>query len=108
MSNSQEDYLSILKRIKEKEDQVQVEIEKHRHSIEKDIKDLQEGLENVISETKIEGKKMVEENVKHAKQEASKEAEQIIGDAEKKSKSISFNSNKQNMKNIIEILLSKM
>jgi vacuolar-type H+-ATPase subunit H len=51
---------------------------------------------------------MVEENVKHAKQEASNEAEQIIGDAEKKSKSISFNSNKQNMKNIIEILLSKM
>ncbi|MGB9169690.1 MAG: hypothetical protein WCB31_12270 [Nitrososphaeraceae archaeon] len=108
MSNSQEDYLSILKRIKEKEDQVQVEIEKHRQSIEKDIKNLQEELENVISETKIEGKKMVEESVKKAKVEASKEAEQIIGDAEIKSKSISFNSNKQNMKNIIEILLSKM
>jgi hypothetical protein len=37
MSNSQEDYLSILKRIK-KGRSVQVEIEKHRQSIEKDIK----------------------------------------------------------------------
>jgi vacuolar-type H+-ATPase subunit H len=51
---------------------------------------------------------MVEESVKHAKQEASKEADQILADAEKKSKSISFNSGKENIVNIIEILLSKM
>lgn len=108
MSDSQQDYISILKRIKEKEDQVQVEIEKHRVSIEQDIKNLQDELENLISETKIEGKKMVEESVKHAKQEASKEADQILVDAEKKSKSISFNSGKENIVNIIEILLSKM
>jgi stress response protein YsnF len=57
MSDSQQDYISILKRIKEKEDQVQVEIEKHRVSIEQDIKNLQDELENLISETKIEGKK---------------------------------------------------
>ena len=108
MSDSQEDYITTLKRIKEKEDKVQVEIEEHRRSIETDLKIIQEELENAVSESKIEGKKLVEESVRTAKEQATKEADQIMADAEKKSKSISFSSDKQNIKDIIEILLSKM
>ena len=108
LSDSQEDYITTLKRIKEKEDKVQVEIEEHRRSIETDLKIIQEELENAVSESKIEGKKLVEESVRTAKEQATKEADQIMAYAEKKSKSISFSSDKQNIKDIIEILLSKM
>lgn len=41
MSNTQEEYLHSLKRIKEVEDKVQVEIETHRTLIEEEINSLQ-------------------------------------------------------------------
>jgi vacuolar-type H+-ATPase subunit H len=106
MSNSQEQYIESLKRIKETEEKVQSEIETHRTQIEKEIKDLNSELENAIAVTKTDGKKMVETNLEQARNSASKEADEILKYAENKSKDMSINFDQQTVKEIIKILLS--
>ena len=108
MSNTQEEYLHSLKRIKEVEDKVQVEIETHRKLIEEKINSLQKDLENAIAESKVQGEILVEKSIEEAKLNASKEADKIMEEAEKKSQTISIHIDQQTIKKIIEIFLSGM
>jgi V/A-type H+-transporting ATPase subunit G/H len=103
---SQKKYIEHLKLIKEAEDKVQTEIEAHRKLIEEEINHLQEEFESTIAVSKVEGKKIIEKSIEQARDNATKEANKIINDAETKSKTISFPSDPQIIKNIIEILLS--
>lgn len=103
---SQKKYLEHLKLIKEAEDKVQTEIEAHRKLVEEEINRLQEDFESTIETSKLEGKKIIEKSIEQARENATKEANKIIDDAEAKSKTISFHSDPQIIKNIIEILLS--
>lgn len=105
---SQKKYIEHLKLIKEAEDKVQTEIEAHIKLVEEEINHLQEEFESTIEATKIEGKKIIEKNIEQARENATKEANKIIDDAEAKSKTISFHSDPQIIKNIIEILLSEI
>lgn len=105
---SQKKYIEHLKLIKEAEDKVQTEIEAHRKLVEEEINHLEEEFESTIEATKIEGKKIIEKSIKQARENATKEANKIIDDAEAKSKTISFHSDPQIIKNIIEILLSEI
>ena len=108
MSNTQEEYLHSLKRIKEVEDKVQVEIETHRKLIEKEINNLQKKLENAIAASKLEGEKLVEKSIEQARLNATIEADKIMEDAKKKSQTISIDLDQKTIKNIIEIFLSGM
>ena len=67
MSNTQEEYLHSLKRIKEVEDKVQREIETHRKLIEEKINSLQKQLDNAIAASKLEGEKLVEKSIEQAR-----------------------------------------
>jgi V/A-type H+/Na+-transporting ATPase subunit G/H len=108
MSNTQEEYLHSLKRIKEVEDKVQVEIETHRKLIEEEINNLQKQLENAIAASKLEGEKLVEKSIDQARLNATIEADKIMEDAKKKSQTISINLDQKTIKKIIEIFLSGM
>jgi vacuolar-type H+-ATPase subunit H len=108
MSNTQEEYLHSLKRIKEVEDKVQVEIETHRKLIEEEINSLQKKLENAIAVSKLEGEKLVEKSIDEARTKATIEAERIMEDAKKKSQSISIHIDQQTIKKIKEIFLAGM
>lgn len=108
MSNTQEEYLHSLKRIKEVEDKVQGEIETHRKLIEEEMNKLQKQLENAIAASKREGEKLVEKNIEQARLNATIEADKIMEDAKKKSQTISINLDQKTIKKIIEIFLSRM
>jgi len=108
MSNTQEEYLHSLKRIKEVEDKVQVEIETHRKLIEEEINSLQKKLENAIAASKLEGEKLVEKSIDEARSKATVQAERIMEDAKKKSQSISIHIDQQTLKKIKEIFLAGM
>jgi vacuolar-type H+-ATPase subunit H len=108
MSNTQEEYLHSLKRIKEVEDKVQVEIETHRKLIEEEINSLQKKLENAIAASKREGEKLVEKSIDEARSKATVQAERIMEDAKKKSQSISIHIDQQTIKKIKEIFLAGM
>jgi V/A-type H+-transporting ATPase subunit G/H len=105
-SLSEKKYIEHLKLIKEAEDKVQTEIEAHRKLIEEEINHLQEEFESTVAVSKVEGKKIIEKSIEQARENATKEANKIINDAETKSKTISFPSDPQVIKDIIEILLS--
>ena len=108
MSNTQEEYLHSLKRIKEVEDKVQVEIETHRKLIEEEINSLQKKLENAIAEAKLEGEKLVEKSIEEVRSRATIEADRILEDAKKKSQTISIDIDQQTIKKIKEIFLAGM
>ncbi|MGH9980600.1 MAG: hypothetical protein ACRD6U_03480 [Nitrososphaeraceae archaeon] len=108
MSNTQEEYLHSLKRIKEVEDKVRVEIETHRKLIEEKINSLQKDLENDIAASKVQGERLVEKSIEEARINASKEADKIMEDSEKKSQTISIHIDQQTIKKIIDIFLSGM
>ena len=108
MSNTQEEYLHSLKRIKEVEDKVQVEIETHRKLIEEEINSLQKKLENAIAAAKLEGEKLVEKSIEEARSKAIIEADRILEDAKQKSQTISIHIDQQTIKKINEILLTGM
>ncbi|HEU5461589.1 MAG TPA: hypothetical protein VFU79_04890 [Nitrososphaeraceae archaeon] len=108
MSNTQEEYLHSLKRIKEVEDKVQIEIETHRKLIEEKINSLQKDLENAIAASKVQGEILVEKSIEEARINASKEADKILEEAEKKSQTISIHIDQQTIKKIIDIFLSGM
>ena len=108
MSNTQEEYLHSLKRIKEVEDKVQVEIETHRKLIEEEMNKMQKQLENAIAASKLEGEKLVEKSIEQARLNATIEADKIMEDAKKKSQTISIDLDQKTIKNIIEIFLSGM
>ena len=108
MSNTQEEYLHSLKRIKEVEDKVQVEIETHRKLVEEEMNKMQKQLENAIAASKLEGEKLVEKSIEQARLNATIEADKIMEDAKKKSQNISINLDQKTIKKIIEIFLSRM
>lgn len=108
MSNTQEEYLHSLKRIKEVEDKVHGEIETHRKLIEEEMNKLQKQLENAIAASKREGEKLVEKSIEQARLNATIEADKIMEDAKKKSQTISINLDQKTIKKIIEIFLSRM
>ena len=108
MSNTQEEYLHSLKRIKEVEDKVQLEIETHRKLIEKEINNLQKQLENAIAASKLEGENLVEKSIEQARLNATIESDKIMEDASKKSQTISINLDQKTIKKIIDISLSGM
>jgi V/A-type H+/Na+-transporting ATPase subunit G/H len=108
MSNTQEEYLHSLKRIKEVEDKVQVEIETHRKLIEEKINSLQKDLENAIAASKVQGETLVEKSIEEARINASKEADKIMEDSEKKSQTISIHIDQQTIKKIIDIFFAGM
>jgi len=106
MSNSQEQYIQSLKKIKETEERVHSEIESHRKQIEKEIETMNNELTEIIANTKMEGKKMVEMSVQQAHKTATQEANLIIKDAEDKSKKMSIKLDQDDFKQILAILLS--
>jgi len=108
MSNTQEEYIQSLKRIKEVEDKVQLEIETHRKLIEEKINNLQKDLEDSIAATKIQGEALVEKSIEEGRFNASKEADKFMTEAEKKSKTISIQLDPHTLKKIIGIFLSGM
>ncbi len=108
MSNTQEEYLHSLKRIKEVEDKVQGEIETHRKLIEEEMNKLQKQLENAIAASKMEGEKLVEKSIEQARLNATIDADKIMEHAKKKSQTISINLDQKTIKKIIEIFLSRM
>jgi vacuolar-type H+-ATPase subunit H len=98
MSNTQEEYLHSLKRIKEVEDKVQGEIETHRKLIEEEMNKLQKQLENAITASKVEGEKLVEKSIEQARLNATIEADKIMEDAKRKSQTISINLDQNTIK----------
>jgi vacuolar-type H+-ATPase subunit H len=105
-SNSQEEYIHTLRQIKESEEKTYGEIEVHKKQVEQEIKNLHNDLKNTIDMTKQEGEKMLEKSIGESRNNAFREAEDIVNDAENKSKSISFQLDKQVVKDIMEILFS--
>ena len=105
---SQKKYIEHLKLIKEAEDKVQTEIEAHRKLVEEEINRLKVESERTIERSKLEGQKIIEKSIEQARENATKEANKIIDDAQSNSKTISFHSDPQIIKNIIEILLSEI
>ena len=108
MSDTQEEYLHSLKRIKEVEDKVQLEIETHRKLIEDKINSLQKEMEHAIAASKLEGETLVEKSIEESRFNASQEANKIMEEAEKRSQTISIQLDQQTIKKIIEIFLSGM
>jgi vacuolar-type H+-ATPase subunit H len=108
MSNTQEEYLQSLKRIKEVEDKVQLEIETHRKLIEEKINTLQKDLEDSFATSKDQGETLVEKSIQESRFDASKEADKIMEEAEKKAQHISIQLDPQTIEKIIEIFLSGM
>jgi vacuolar-type H+-ATPase subunit H len=65
-------------------------------------------LENSIAASKLQGETLVEKSIEEGRFNASKEADKIMGEAEKKSQTISIQLDQQTIKKIIEIFLSGM
>ena len=105
ISNTQEEYVHLLKKIKEAEEKAQAEIENHKKIIEGEIKKLQTDMEKAIATSKIEGEKLVESSIEQARKKATVETEKIIEDAKIKAKTISTQVNAQTTHEIIDILL---
>src|ERR671911_585571 len=61
-----------------------------------------------ISASKLQGETLVEKSIEEGRFNASKEADKIMGEAEKKSQTISIQLDQQTIKKIIEIFLSGM
>jgi V/A-type H+-transporting ATPase subunit G/H len=107
-SNSQEEYINSLKRIKETEGKVQDEIEYRKNQVEQEIKNLQIDLNNTIEILKRDGEQMVEKSIEDARDKAIMESAKIIDDSTNNSKSISFQPNKQVIKEIMDIVFSEI
>jgi vacuolar-type H+-ATPase subunit H len=105
-SNSQEEYILSLKRIKEAEEKVQDEINSHKNQVEQEIKNLHDDLKNTLEISKRDGEQMVEKSIEESREKAFAESEKIINDAKNKSESISFQPDKQTIREIMDILFS--
>ena len=105
MSNTQEEYIQSLKKIKEAEENVQKLIETHKKKIDEEIRKLQSDMDDSIAKSKLEGEKLVETSIEKAKKIATFETEKIIQDAKDKAKNTSAQINPQTSKEIIDILL---
>jgi len=105
MSNTQEEYVRSLKKIKEAEEKTQIEIENHKKMVDEEITKLQTDMEKAIAASKIEGEKLVESSIEQARKKATMETEKIIEDAKTKAKTISTQVNVQTTHEIIDILL---
>jgi len=105
-SQGQEDYIQSLKEIKKLEDEVQIEIDQKKKYVEDEIKKLQNHYTTSVSDAERDGKLLVENSIKSARDQAKLEADKIILDAEQKSKNISFKSDNKVIKEIIDILIS--
>lgn len=108
MSDTQEKYVHSLKKIKEAEEKVKIEIGNHRKKIDEELKDLQDEMEKAITKSKTEGEKLVELSVERARQKAATETKKIIEDAKDKAKTITTQVNTQTTQEIIDILLKGM
>ena len=104
----QEEYIKTLKQIKEAEDQTQVEIDTLREKVEEESTRLDQDLKNAILVANENGKKLVNDSVEDARRNASTEADSIINEAKEKSKGFSFKSDQKMIKELIQILLSKL
>jgi vacuolar-type H+-ATPase subunit H len=107
-SKSQEEYIHSLRQIKETEEKAQEEIENSRKQVEQEIKKLQDDLEKAIELAKQDGEKMVEKSIEESRDKALGESDRIIQDATNKSNSISFEPNKQAIREIMDILFSEV
>ncbi|MEO9321693.1 MAG: hypothetical protein ABI361_13585 [Nitrososphaera sp.] len=108
MSAGQQDgYIQSLKRIKELEEKADAEVAAHRHTVENEMKKLDEDLARSIEAANAAGEQMVLVAVEAAKKKAEEKAGEIIRDANEKAKSISSHlDTKSSTDKIIEILLS--
>ena len=104
----QEEYIKTLKQIKEAEDQTQIEIDTLREKVENESKRLDQDLKNALMVANENGKKLVNESIEDARRTASIEADSIINEAKEKSKGFSFKSDPKMIKELIQILLSKL
>jgi vacuolar-type H+-ATPase subunit H len=107
-SNSQEEYIHSLRRIKEAEEKVQDEIKNYKNQVEQEIKNLHDELKNTLEISKQDGEQMVEKSIEESKGKAFAESERIINEATKQSKSISFKPDKQTIREIMDILFSEV
>jgi len=105
-SSDQEQYIKSLVQIKEIEEKVQKEIDERKVQVHSEIKLLEEGLTESIKTAENDGRQLVESNIKRAHEKAESEAQKIIGDAENKSKNISFKFDPSMVKEIFEIIFS--
>jgi V/A-type H+/Na+-transporting ATPase subunit G/H len=108
MSNiqDQEQYIKSLEQIKQIEDKVQIEIDKHKEEVQNHIKAIEADLEDSITKAENEGRLLVESSIEKARMKANEEAQGTISGAEIKAKGISFHFNQTMMKEIMEIMLS--
>jgi vacuolar-type H+-ATPase subunit H len=104
--SNQEQYIQTLKKIKETEDNVQKEIEEYRNHVEQEIKIMEDDQKNAIMKVKLEGQEMVEKTIEMTQQSAQRQAQDIIANAEIKSKSLSVHSDPGLVDEIMKILLS--
>jgi len=105
MTDTQEEYIQSLKKLKETEENVQKEIENRRKQIDDEIKKLQTDMQETIARSKMEGEKLIESYLEQGKKKATAEIEKIIENAEDKAKNISKQVNAQTAQEIIDILL---
>ena len=105
MSNTQEEYIQSLRKIKEAEENVQKIIESHRKKIDEEIKKIQTEMDDSIAKSKLDGEKLVESSIEKAKKNAITEKEKIIEVAKEKAKKTFEQLNPQTVKEIIDILL---
>ncbi len=105
MSDSQEQYISSLKKIKEVEEGVEKEIENHRKEVDNKISQLDADLKKAITDAKAEGEKLVYSSIEEARKKANAETEKVIQDAKSKAEDISSHVTTQKTQEIIDILL---
>ncbi len=104
----QDEYIKTLKQIKAVEDETQVEIDALREKVQKEIIKLDQELKNAITVANENGKKLVNDSIEDSRRKASLEADSIINEAREKSKSFSYKSDPKMIKELIQILLSKL
>lgn len=105
---NQEEYINTLRQIKEVEEKAHQEIEKRKSQTDEAIKDLEKNLKDSIHNATENGKKLVEQSVSDAKAKADSESKLILDEAITKSKTFTFKADPKVIKEIVQILLSKV
>jgi V/A-type H+/Na+-transporting ATPase subunit G/H len=106
--HGQDEYIKTLKQIKEVEDKAQKEIDDIRAMVEKEMTVLDKDLKNAIATSNENGKKLVQDSIDNARKQAEIEATSIVNEAKDKSKAYSFKSDQKVIKELIQILFSKI
>lgn len=103
-----EKYVHSLKKIKEAEDSVQLQIDEHRKKVSEEFRNFEGYVSKTIIDARNDGEKLVDSSIDQSRKKANAETAKIISEATEKSKTVSARVDAQTVREIIDNLLKEV